>query len=105
MFGEDGLDLLVGCDSAAGYGGKSLVDRSELFGCGMIEAVTSGLDLEGELRKLVLIVFRPLRDAGQHFFDLGIHDRKPIAQVPSSGNATVGKDTKAVRTTYAHVLS
>jgi hypothetical protein len=73
MFGKNGLYFLVGCDLAAGYGRKRLVDRLELLGCRVIDTVPSRLDFEGDLRELILIVLGPMRDPRQYVFHICIH--------------------------------
>ena len=75
MFGKDGLYFFVRRNLTASYRRKRLVDRLKFLGRRVVDTVPSRLDFEGDLRKLILVILRPMRDPRQHVFHIRVHGR------------------------------
>lgn len=73
MFGKDGLYFFFRCNLTIGYGRKRLIDRLKFRGRRVIETVPSRLDFESDLRKLILIVLRPMLDPRKYVFHMRVH--------------------------------
>lgn len=74
MFGKDGLYFFVRRDLTASYGRKRLVDCPKFLRRCVVNTVPSRLDFESDLRKLILIVLRPMLDPRKYVSHMRVHE-------------------------------
>ena len=73
MFGKDRLNFDVGRDLSAPDRSQRFVDRFQFINGRMVHAMTARLDFQGDLRKLLLILFGPLFRPCKHLSEMSIH--------------------------------